>query len=474
MTYIAICLGMVFGQIIRFSFFLNRKERKKNKKKNLISELLPYIKVVVSKLCRNKVFRIIINIILYMVQALKRQKQIILSNKYIYIIAKVAQVYSYKDNKISIIRINDIKRYCLEHNEKYIKMEAVQKRPVCKPKFFEGTEEEIEWHYSPEVYIAELHNICITGASSVIKAEKQCLYDPLAYDKENRLDIKFSNVIGSVGENYIIENRKITNNIEEGIFLLGFASYNYYHMTIEIVSRLSYVDGFEKYRYLPIIVDEIMVQIPQYFQLLNQCNVYQHKIISLRHGEVARIGRLVYPSYNTWMPINVKDRNMIRTGDFVIAQSALENIRNYAQFNNVEKSRNIFISRKNVVSTRLKNEEKVRGLFEKHGFEVVFTEELSYKEQVNLFHMAKCVVGASGAALTNIIYCQEGTDIVCIIPEEYDFYMYSTIAYLLNLNPIFLNAKVVYKTPYTASDLFEVDLGYCERFLEQYICLGNV
>ena len=31
MTYIAICLGMVFGQIIRFSFFLNRKERKKNK-----------------------------------------------------------------------------------------------------------------------------------------------------------------------------------------------------------------------------------------------------------------------------------------------------------------------------------------------------------------------------------------------------------------------------------------------------------
>lgn len=82
-------------------------------------------------------------------------------------------------------------------------------------------------------------------------------------------------------------------------------------------------------------------------------------------------------------------------------------------------------------------------------------------------------MGTSGAALTNIIYCQEGANIICIIPEEYNFQMYSTIAYMLNLNPIFLDAKVVYRTAYTASDLFELDLEYCERFLKN-ICLRTM
>lgn len=210
--------------------------------------------------------------------------------------------------------------------------------------------------------MAELHNVCISGASSIIRIKKEGLYDPLAYDKEKRLDVKFSNMIGAIGGDFIIENRKVSNNIKEGIFLLGFASYNYYHLTIEIISRLKYIDSFEEYRALPIIVDEIMTQIPQYLQLINKCNFYNHEIIGVKSGEVSQVGRLIFPSYNTWMPINVKERSLIQMGDFMIAKSALENIRAYVELPDLDKTENVFISRKNTASTRLKNESKVKAI----------------------------------------------------------------------------------------------------------------
>jgi len=327
---------------------------------------------------------------------------------------------------------------------------------------------EIEYFKSPDIYIAELEMAYIKGGSSLVMVKDCCLYDPLAEDEEGRLDVKFSNVVGEIGGYYLVAEKRNVNCIDNGIFLMGFASYNYYHLTVEIMSRLGYIDAFEEYRELPLLVDGIMMKIPQYRDLVEKFNTYNHPIIEIGSDEMVKVKKMIYPSYNTWMPINVKEREMVYPRDFIIAQSALDNIRAHSINLREKKEKKIIISRKNAINTRLKNEVEVVRLFEKYGFEVVHTEDLTYEEQVELFHQAKCVVGTSGAALTNIVYCQENTDIICIIPEEYKFYMYSTIAYMLHFNPLFLDAKVVEKTAYTAADIFELDINYCERFLEKY------
>ena len=46
------------------------------------------------------------------------------------------------------------------------------------------------------------------------------------------------------------------------------------------------------------------------------------------------------------------------------------------------------------------------------GFELVATELLSFKEQVRLFSEADIIVGPSGAAFANIIFCQPGTKVI--------------------------------------------------------------
>lgn len=402
----------------------------------------------------------------------KMAKEILIflrKNNYFDLFVICMVVFVKTNNRIYFYEINDVKEYCTKLKCKYKVVEESKKRSICIPMFFELQEEKIEEYLSPQIYIAEIDEAEIIGANSFILSHNKCLYDPIRHDKEKRYDVRFSSLKKMMNNLVIIEAQKDNRRIEEAIFMLGFASYNYYHLTIEILSRLAYIDQFEEYRSLPIIVDKIVMKIPQYKQVLERINKYQHPVIEISEDEIYTIHRLIYPSANVWMPINVKSRELIQTNDFMIAPSALHNIRNgMLMSNDVKPYKNIFISRKNTKAIRLQNEIQVRELFEKKGFEIIYTEGMSLEEQIKCFQEAKCIVATSGAALTNIVYCQPGTVIACIIPEEYKFYMYSTIAYLLGLKPVFLNARVTMRTLYTASDIFEIELKYCLRFIEEY------
>lgn len=485
MVYIAMYLGIICGHILRVTKIYKRKNKHSNDNivcfairiKVTIVNIWKSISYTLKKIVYTiqiTFYKIKIKVTTSIKSCWDNIKKRLLANTNIYIWLKVAKVYSVPGRRVVLLSYNSMRKYCEAHNEKYIVIERRQERPVCMPEFFELTDELVVTYKSPEIYIAQIHSAEICGASSIIIAEKECLYDPFLEDTDGRLDVKFSNAIGNIKEKIIVERAPIERKISSGIFLMGFASYNYYHLTVEIMSRLRYVEQFDEYLKLPLIVDQVMLDVPQYKEMLDKFNIHKHPVVFVKPGEVIEVENLIYPSYNTWMPINVKEREMIRASDFLIAKSALENIRSYVNMESEKNLKQIFISRENLTATRLKNEAEIVTLFEKYGFDIVHTEKLSYLEQVELFHKAKRVVATSGAALTNIIYCQPGTEVICIIPEEDKFYMYSTIAYLLELKPIFLNAKIIEKSIYPAADIFEISKEYCERFLKKHMCNGDV
>ena len=47
------------------------------------------------------------------------------------------------------------------------------------------------------------------------------------------------------------------------------------------------------------------------------------------------------------------------------------------------------------------------------------TEKLPFEKQIYLFSNASTIVGAHGAAFTNIIFCKPGTKIIEIIPADH-------------------------------------------------------
>jgi hypothetical protein len=69
-------------------------------------------------------------------------------------------------------------------------------------------------------------------------------------------------------------------------------------------------------------------------------------------------------------------------------------------------TRKIYISRSRATKRRVKNEKELLPVLEKYGFEVVFPELLSYREQVQLFYESKVIAGPHGAGFTNTFFAQ--------------------------------------------------------------------
>lgn len=99
-----------------------------------------------------------------------------------------------------------------------------------------------------------------------------------------------------------------------------------------------------------------------------------------------------------------------------------------------EKVKKIYLNRRNVRYRKITNEDKIEALLTSYGFESVSLDELSVKEQASLLSSSEIVVSGHGAALTNLIFCQEGTKVLEMFHSNNIHPMYWGISNLLNLD----------------------------------------
>jgi capsular polysaccharide biosynthesis protein len=59
----------------------------------------------------------------------------------------------------------------------------------------------------------------------------------------------------------------------------------------------------------------------------------------------------------------------------------------------------------------LRNETDVEDLLVEQGFELVSTDDLSVRSQINIFRNAELILCPTGAAVTNILWCRPGTTV---------------------------------------------------------------
>lgn len=368
------------------------------------------------------------------------------------------------------MKVESIEQYCEIHLEdKIVEIEPSQYRPVYEAPYFELSEGKEYQFRSPSIYVAFLHNVNAIGATGWVLTDEGLLCDALKYDVDHRIDFRSGPIKRTENDKAWVEVIQSTLELERAINLCGTAAVNYYHFTVEILSRLEYVNQLAEADEIPILVDEEVRMYSQLEQLLKVINL-NREVIYVPSGIRIRVKLLIQPSMNTWMPFNVKSREMFQISDNLMAKSGLENIRLHARkYIKKQTMKKIFISRTKSNALRVANESAITRLFSAAGFEIVFAETLSYIEQIELFSNAKCIVGASGAALTNILYCHPGTVVGCIVPKEYDFWIYSTMAYLLGCNLLFANPDIIYRGTCIGEDKYEMSEKQCEKYIEEIL-----
>jgi capsular polysaccharide biosynthesis protein len=118
-------------------------------------------------------------------------------------------------------------------------------------------------------------------------------------------------------------------------------------------------------------------------------------------------------------------------------------------------NKKIFIDRSESVfkHCQIINNDEVKKNLIKMGFSIHETGKMSFFEQIYLFNNAKVIVGAHGAAFTNLVFCKPKTKIIEIIPKSHPNTVNKKISKVKNLNYFRFITKDLKENEKTTGDI---------------------
>jgi capsular polysaccharide biosynthesis protein len=194
--------------------------------------------------------------------------------------------------------------------------------------------------------------------------------------------------------------RPADSRMREGVFIAPSWFHNFYHWMIDLVPRLELVADVLR-QGLPLIGPPHMRdwQRSTLLAVLEELGLGDIEIIEPQGG-VLRFERMVLPT-NITQPLDVSPEQLD-----LLRRSLLKTARDVAT------PRRIYVSRRDAANRRMENEDEVCAHLGRRGFQAVTMSELTPADQAALFHGAEVVVGAHGAALTNLAFCREGATVI--------------------------------------------------------------
>lgn len=100
-----------------------------------------------------------------------------------------------------------------------------------------------------------------------------------------------------------------------------------------------------------------------------------------------------------------------------------------------KKNRRLYVSRNDAGNRRVEGEEElVSMLSSDFGFTSVTLSSVTFREQARMFAEAEAVIGAHGAGLSNVVFCDPGTVVIEMFPPAGGSTTYFSLAIPLGLN----------------------------------------
>jgi len=363
------------------------------------------------------------------------------------------------------------KEYCDIHNIKYsiILNEHFQK--IYIPDYGDKPEStnNIDVVKYPEIFIAELNNVNIIGENYIIFDENNyCIYDMVLKDDENKFDLRYNNTIYVDKNITCINYNEPIETIEEGIMLVAACSYNYSHFHTEVLSKLCLINEINEYNNVPILIDEICLRTPQFLEELEMLNKNGRKLIPIKKWGCYNIKKLIYISDLAIYPFQIKSGYLLKNKDCVINDLGIKLLnKNLSIKSNIY--RKIFISRRNTSNSRLENQDIVEQIFVENGYEIIFPEIMSFKDQLKIFSEAEFLAGVYGSGFTNIIFTNKNAKIICIQPKEIEWPWFSNLAGILGQQCYFLDAELSKETPFRYyQNGFKLDEEFLRKFFKKF------
>jgi capsular polysaccharide biosynthesis protein len=299
------------------------------------------------------------------------------------------------------------------------------------PKDIDGAQG-IEQVQLPAVTLYHFENARVSVQSSSILLENSIVIERVKNVEVKRCNFYSGHVFMHGQKIALVCDLKI-EHLKKGIFLGGNGSSNYYHWMIEILPKLNYLNELDKHGYegFPLLVSEDVNHIKTYREALKYI-AKDRPVVILNKDKVYCVGKLAYINAPNNLPFNLKKNERMRIADFLTRPASINFLQNRLS-TSVDLSpptngcHRIFFARRN--ERRKYNQQQIFEIFRQQGFQKIFMDELSLKEQISLIYNAKVIAGPTGAEWTNLIFCRKGTKCLCWMAEGYgEFSAFSNLA----------------------------------------------
>lgn len=295
--------------------------------------------------------------------------------------------------------------------------------------------------------ICLIHNAAIIGSSNLfISQTGELLYDMLVKTCSNKNYRLSDRVLKKHhAKPWRLANRFVAYYLNEGmtmdtaISLVCNFSSNYYHFIYEVIAKFYLLSKCQIPEDIPLVVDDRVKEIPQLMELL-QLFAGNRRIEYLKSRCKCQVKNLYCISAVNQIIPNYFDITQVKTEDNLFCVEAIRYIRHhfldYAQYGKTYPKR-FYIARKNTTN-RSYNEQELTRVASEYGFEIVSPEVYSVAEQFALFASAECIIGASGAALSNIVCCKPGCKVLVLFSHNINLTVFSGIAGCLDVDMRYL------------------------------------
>ena len=334
----------------------------------------------------------------------------------------------------------------------------------------------------PDMYWAKLKNAKIVGGSDVVFASNgKMLYDLLVrcddYDA-NITDYGLFLLLGKphhIGKRYIYSyQRKEKGRLKDGINLASNMSNNYFHFMFQVAAKMVYISKMAINKDVPLLVDERVLRVPQMKQIVDCLNESNREIIPVKANILYEVGTLYCIGNPNIVIPNSKSKYQTekQNNAFAYDFNAISQIKKAILSLPVEDSivqklpKKIYLSRKNCNKRQI-NEDELHPILKKHGFEFVYTETMSIATQAKLFQQAEHIIGASGAAFTNLAFCSEGCRVLVFLSRHHNTTCYSSLGNTMGAKMMFVAGTTDYKGLHTP--FFCIDPKILDQYLDTYL-----
>lgn len=265
----------------------------------------------------------------------------------------------------------------------------------------------------PPVKLSRLQSVCVSSLSNLIYSGKFAIHGNIVSLESDRLPEEYQ-----AGVHVDVTQQTLTkielpvhlHRLPEAVSLLDATATNYAHWLTEILPKAAIWSELVGRPLVPLLVDAGLH--PNQMRALELVVPPEQSILLVPRSQIVEVSRLHYLSSPGHIPFEPRASDGFPRSHGTFSAGALSlligAVKRRLNLRDDDPQEGYLYVRRNSRVRNIINQVELDAFVAKQGWTVVAPEGLSFDDQVRLFHRAKMVFGATGAAMANLIFARPG------------------------------------------------------------------